>query len=296
MLDIARKHFDVMERLADPLVASGLLNHFDMHTGRGVDSSRHLLLRGNILRRCGRLMESRAVLNAFAREKGIGEIPDPDALCHPGLESEPGFVMAPLIVIDDFLPANEMDRLYRRACALEKEFVLAPSNRHAIGYDPDTRETLVHPQFDEADPVMRAFVGENLLRMQRAFGLPRFDLDAIETKLTCHRDGGFFVSHADNHKLFGETGRAITCVYYLGRNPPQHRGGELRVIDTSFPDQGMAENWFTTVAPTPNRFVAFPSWFNHAVSPSRVPENRFEDARFAVSCHVLKPADGQTWL
>ncbi len=299
MREAARMLYDVFARLSDPGVSAALIAQLDARIAAGIGPAQPHLLRANLLRRCGALAQARTSFDEHQRETaGDSALAarDSDALCPPGLQSGTGHTIAPLIVIDDFLPLAEMAALHAHACVLEPHFFDARTMAEEAIYDPEKRRTLVCPQFTEKRQFFLDFLDGNLARFQRALGLPAFAIERVEIKLTNHVEGGFFKAHADNHAPVGEAGRAITWLYYFGAQPARYSGGELIVIDTQLETAAISPAWFTRVEAIPNRLVAFPSWFYHAVGPTHVPGNTFADGRFAMSSHVRKPDDGLGWI
>lgn len=295
MLETARESFTQLLKLGDAQLNRALLAAL---AERDRDTSTTMFA-ANLLRRSGDLPGART---EFARLGTAGEDIltrcDHNWSCIPaGNSSNGGYAIAPLVIIDDFLPVERMQALHRHACEREGEFraAMATNGGAEPSYDPDRRQSLLDYNFTLEREFFSTFVSQNLPVFQRCLGLPEFPVDRFEIKLSNHVDGGFFRIHADNHAAFAAAGRAITWLYYFADEAASFDGGELLVLD-SCPDKStVSPAWFSKVAPVPNRFVAFPSAFYHAVTPL-CHVGCFATGRFAVSGHVRKRADeGLAW-
>lgn len=294
MHDAAKREYEVLAQLGDETVNAALLTQLDTKIAIGHASAGVRLMRANLLRRSGALAETRAELEKLLRDPHADGFTS-DVVIPAGLTTQDCNYIAPLILIDNVLPESEMKALYRHACEIEGRFRHARISSGDHPYDPDKRETLLAWDFEGKRQHFLDFVEHNLERFQDALGFPRFTAERYEIKLTNHLDGGFFNTHRDNHNAPNAPGRALTWLYYFSALPPRFSGGELFILDSNPTRQQASASFFTKVKPRPNRFVAFPSWYYHAVGPTRVPGNRFADGRFAISGHVHKPADKLEW-
>lgn len=289
MLEKARVGFEHLQRLANPALNLGLLANL---RERGLEDEAPLAA-ANLLRRAGDLAGARAVFTRIAGEMD-------DWSCIPaGQFSDGQLPLAPLVVIDDLLPPERMAALYDHACDRQAEFrhALATNDGADPSYDPERRQTLLDFRFTLEREFFDLFIDENLGRLQQCLGLPPFTIDRREMKLSNHVEGGFFKAHADNHAPYGEAGRGITWLYYFAGEDIRYIGGDLLLLDSRPATEDISQAWFTRIEPRPNRFVAFPSWFYHAVTPVSLPEGAgFPDGRFAVSGHLRKHHDhGIAW-
>lgn len=289
MLETARESFAQLLKLGDAELNRALLAAL----GERNRDTRTTLFAANLLRRSGDLNGARA---EFAKlgASGVSAATDVhECSCIPANNwSNGGYAIAPLVVIDDFLPVERMQALHRHACEREGEFraALATNEGAEPSYDPDRRQSLLDYKFNLEREFFSMFISENLPVLQQSLGLPRFSVDRCELKMTNHVDGGFFRIHADNHADFADAGRAITWLYYFADEAASFSGGELLVLD-SCPDKStVSPAWFSKVIPVANRFIAFPSAFYHAVTPLRH-VGGFARGRFAVSGHIRKRAD-----
>jgi len=288
--------YQIYQKLSERSVNMALLRHLDSKIGSGIEPAKAGRVRANLLRRIGDLSAAREAIFQYRNSLNAERAPldfDRDAIAPPRFLSDDEHTIAPAIVIDDFLPAEDMRAIHRLACEQEANFVQAgtDSRLREGTVNPEKRKTLVTSMLDFKRKFFLDFLRKNLSRFQRAFGLPAFEIDRVEIKMTNHIDGGFFKTHADNHTPIKKAGRAITFLYYFGNPQPKYEGGDLYLIDSCLDEGKLSETWFTKVNPTPNRFVAFPSWYYHAVSPIVLPGNRFADGRFAISGHIRKLAD-----
>ncbi len=295
MLETARQQFDVFAKLGNAQTNAPLRAQLKAKLARETPTPEALAMQVNLARRSGDLAATRSAIVELARLNGeTGDFSE-NAIVPFGLENPTGQKLAPLIVIDDFLQPDQMNALHRHACDTEDEFRKANTNSQSPAYDPDKRETLVNWHFTEMRDHFEEFIEQNLAEFQCILGLPAFVKERMELKMTCHIDGGFFRVHADNHEPITEAGRAITWLYYFGEQTPRYTGGELFLLDTELATGVRSTVWFTKVEPKPNRLVAFPSWFYHAVGPTQVECGEFGAGRFAISSHIRKPADGLGW-
>ncbi len=285
------KGFDHFSRLCDPGVNAALLAALAAHA----DTPKRDFVRANLLRRIGDLVGARAAFGRWIESAAApaGVRLDTRSVVPTGAFSSGGFAIAPLVCIDGFLPPERMAALLAHASAREEHFrrALATNEVGPPSYDPDRRETMLDFGFTLERGNFVQFVESNLSRLCDSLGLPPFTIDRIELKLTNHLNGGFFKAHNDNHAAYCETGRAITWLYYFGQEQRTFAGGELYLFDSKPGAERLSPAWFTRIDPQPNRLIAFPSWFYHAVAPTALVENAFARGRFAVSSHVRKDRD-----
>lgn len=292
MLEKAERSFERLARLGDPAINAGLIAALD----RAAPGTETQFQRANLLRRAGDLAGARAAFAAYLGQEGATL--HPWSVVPPGLRSSGGYALAPLVVVDNFLPRERMRALHMHACAREAEFQRAKATNQDAPpeYDPERRQTLLDWGFELEREHFLGFAENELGALRTCLGLPEFAIDRIEIKLTNHVDGGFFKTHCDNRAAYCEAGRAITWLYYFGEDPARYTGGALYIHDSKPARELLSPAWFTTVTPRPNRLVAFPSWFYHAVGPMQLPHAEFAAGRFAVSSHIRKcPDRGRVW-
>lgn len=122
--------------------------------------------------------------------------------------------------------------------------------------------------------------------------LTPFHATGFETELAAHQEGAFYKRHLDVFTGAGQAqgaanDRLLSLVYYLHKEPKRFSGGELRLFPQVRPAD-VSENGAIDIVPQHGLAVAFSSWLPHEVRPVSCPSGRFEDARFAVNCWVLR--------
>lgn len=284
--DSPARQFAGFARLADPAVNAALIAQLDARFGPDLPPAQRRM-RADLARRGGDLAAARADYAALAG----GEF-EPGVTVPCGLAANCGFAPSPLICIDGFLPREAMQSLHCHACEIRGRF--RPEIQHSTrpGERPSRAEALFAHDFTVMREELLAMVDERLAEWQRLLGLPAFRADKSRLRLTAQQGGGFLTAHADNTAPVGEAGRAITWLYYFGEDPPRRSGGDLLVLDTDLTAGTHSDSWLTRIESLPNRLVAFPSWYHHAVTPTAMQTDDFAAARFAVAGHVTKPADG----
>lgn len=189
-----------------------------------------------------------------------------------------------IIVYDEFLVAEEwrdlLDFTLARAPSFGVTNVLTNGTDHV---DFDTRRSVVLFDLEHIRPL---FVGRLLAFFPQVLAdldYPWFPVSHVEVQLTGTGDGEFFRAHTDDGS--GEVStRAITFVYFFYREPCAFAGGELRIYDTVWDDDGVhATGPYRSVFPAQNQVVFFPSWYLHEILPVSSPSGRFEDRRFTVN-------------
>lgn len=285
MDDRTRTQFETIDRLSRPEISQAMLSAVPDD-----GSPKSNILLANLLRRIGRLEQSREY---FSKQSGL-HLPVNNVTPTNGMTDGDHWI-APITMIDDFLPDARMAALFDHACALENEFSVALVGMEDAKMMPGRRQTLATANFQVEYDFFLKYVPSRLRQLQNDLGLPHSEQDTLEIKMSCHTDGGFFHIHTDNAGPVTEAGRAITWLYYFSDTPPRHEGGELVVFDTDIDRRKGSSAWFTKIEPKANRFIAFPSWHHHAVLPTRTHDAAFSSGRFAIGGHVHKPADGLTW-
>lgn len=274
--------FELFRKLGDPALAQAMLGALE-----GKNDARAQLTRANLLRRSGDLAGAKAAFAGLLAGQGRAELMADQWCAIPPHQLLAGFAIAPLVLIDDFLPTAQMDALHRHACAVEGDYVTRTSpaashDRHGAS------RMLVNPTFQEGRAFFADFLRDNEARLKRCFDLPDFAVSHVELKLMNNVDGGYLTVHSDHNGYADTEGRAITCLYYFGRFGSGFEGGELFVLDSHPPAARFSDAWFTRVVPQPNRFIAFPSWFFHSVSPATGTDGDFSRGRMSVSCQIRK--------
>lgn len=180
--------------------------------------------------------------------------------------------MTNVVMLEEFLAANELADLWQLALVRSDDFVASRviQGPHHDREDPRVRRSRV--LFDVARP--RELFARRIItflpRVLRRVGLPPFEVSDVEAQLTASNDGEFFRSHTDNDEhCVGD--RRLTFVYFFHREPRPFEGGELRIYDSEVP---------TVVEARVNQIVFFPSHLTHEVTPVSCPTRQFVDSRF----------------
>ncbi len=281
-----------MRRLSNPAINATFIKVLDKKLSINPDDEALLLARANICRRTGWLWEGRDSFSRLLNCEGSDNKPQlsENNVTPCGFRTSENMLVAPIMIFDDFLDQQVLDDLLEYALQNQGHFCNANTNSVDPTYDSDKRKTLVFRQFTKDRNRFEAFAKENYETLCDGLGLPAFEISKIELKITNHVDGSFFKTHCDNNGAFEQAGRAITWLFYFGKHPSRFVGGELYIFDSDIQNQLYLSHSFTKIASKPNRIVAFPSHFWHAVAPLKLPSNLFVDGRFAVSSHISKKA------
>lgn len=229
---------------------------------------------------------------SFQTSQLVSIVSDPPVITEPATLPPPGALpraedtglagrlrRPQFMLIDDFLSQQEHHELLAYALLAEQQF--KPGT--VTSYEPETRQNLAILEFGES--VHGRMIQNRLLMwfplFAKAFGMPVFAMGGMESHLTAAGDSHYFKVHSDEAP---EIPRALSCVYYLHREPRGFAGGDLRLFDCI--EEGGSRRpaeTFTTVEPLANRLVVFPSEEFHAAMPVRCPSRAFADSRFAVT-------------
>jgi SM-20-related protein len=126
----------------------------------------------------------------------------------------------------------------------------------------------------------------------RDLKLTPFAPTGVELELVAHEDGAFYQRHldlftGDVHGDQSPQDRLISMVIYLNREPKPYSGGQLRLF-TGKDVANPPPDEFIDIEPHNGMAVAFSSWLIHEVRPVHCSSDRFEDARFAINCWILR--------
>jgi Rps23 Pro-64 3,4-dihydroxylase Tpa1-like proline 4-hydroxylase len=186
------------------------------------------------------------------------------------------------VVIDDFLsPAEHQDMLVL-ATASEQNFQAGT----IAGGELEHRQNLVIENF--GDSAHAKLIQNRVLVwypvLARALGVPVVPVGVVESQLTAARSGQFYKLHAD---VGPDCPRALSCIYYMHRQPRGFAGGELRLYDCIEQDgQSRPAETFEVVDVVSNRLVVFPSGEFHEAMPVRCRSGEFADSRFAITTWI----------
>jgi hypothetical protein len=191
----------------------------------------------------------------------------------------------PIVILDEFLVADELDGLLRYALASRQSFIHSEVTRADGGSGEDLGHRRSRVLFDTGpfQPVFQRRIMGALPGVLRSLGLAPFPVNSLEIQLTASNDQEFFQPHIDSDK--GElSARELTFVYFFHREPRRFGGGELRIFETRVSDDPPTPSErFELVYPLQNNIVFFPSYFLHEILPVICPSRDFADSRFTVN-------------
>jgi Rps23 Pro-64 3,4-dihydroxylase Tpa1-like proline 4-hydroxylase len=205
----------------------------------------------------------------------------------PPLPTDRGLLAARYVQLTDFLSASEHRRLLEHTLAHQAAFhesgLVGREGEDVLDYGVRKSRTLSGAALDEVWPMLDRRLRAILPAVRKELGIAWFRLDNVERQLTAHGSGGFFAPHVDTgHPIAAN--RRISCVYYFHASPRRFEGGELRLYDTWItPSGSTAAGTRTTLPPTDNSIVFFPSDTFHEVCPVRCASDAFDDSRFTMT-------------
>ena len=209
------------------------------------------------------------------------------ALAAPLLTSD-----ASVLVLDEFLAPQELERLLRYVEARELDFVLSEvvsPGASAGAVDFEHRKSRVLYDAGEHQAVITGRILSYLPRILSEVGLDPFPIAQIEAQITASNDGDFFGAHEDNGEPPLHT-RELTFVYFFHHEPKAFRGGELRIYDPPKENSASgAAKTFRTIIPEQNQMVLFRSGLLHEISAVDCPTRAFADSRFTLNGWFHRP-------
>jgi 2OG-Fe(II) oxygenase superfamily len=195
---------------------------------------------------------------------------------------------APVMCIDDFLPAEDAFKILQECIDLKKIYVPGSIFDGA-------NKTTVNPHFrtNEVVHLDNVFRGasdrSDILRILKdriwthecrtLWHVGYFIFDVInyatshEVVVSRYGNGSFYKRHQDTRRD-NITLRLVSLVYYVNRVPQQFSGGSLRLWHDG-------EN--IQIEPKHNRAVVFPSFVFHEVDTVRSDDECWDQARFSVN-------------
>ena len=195
---------------------------------------------------------------------------------------------APYVQMTDFLGPAEHRRLLDHVLAHQEEFaesgiVGADGQLGVLDHGARRSRTLANARVEEIWEMFERRLAGILPAVRRELGMPWFPVAKVERQLTAHARGGFFVPHTDVGAPV-VAGRRISAVYYFHTSPRRFTGGDLKLYDTWVTPLGSTgAGTHTTLAPTDNSIVFFPSDVFHEVCPVQADTDAFGDGRFSVT-------------
>ena len=215
-----------------------------------------------------------------------------DAIATP---STPATTMGdlPVLVLDEFLAPQELQRLAQYVEARENEFVLSEviaPGMNAGAVDFEHRKSRVLYDLGEHEAVLSGRILSYLPRILPAIGVEAFPIARVEAQITASNDGDFFRPHEDNGEAALQT-RELTFVYFFHREPKAFRGGELRIYDSQPADNAekSAGSGYRAIVPQQNQIVFFPSHLLHEITPVDCPTRAFLASRFTLNGWFHRP-------
>lgn len=288
--------YQKLSQLSNPQLNLGLLSSLDKKLGKTPNDFGLLTLQLELFQKAGMLTE------AFASQQKIAELSGKfvsDEITGAAHQLSPvtkyfnvgkiepnNFSAAPLVLIDDFLSPNLVSELLTHTIEHEHKFRMANVGSDNPHYVPDKRLTHVCFDLGKFKANFRDFIKKNINNFTILLDVPHFNFDKSEIKITNHLNGGFFQPHADNTAIYGDSKRVISWLYYFHQTPKAFEGGELLAFNSNIEQQEYYTHKFTKIEPINNRFVAFPSCFYHAVTPTLLTDNQFSNGRMAVAGHI----------
>ena len=176
----------------------------------------------------------------------------------------------PHIVLEDFLPGDDLERIRTFAAKTSNAMVASrilnaeiPDGALDVGY----RRSQVATDLEEVWGLLDERLRGLLPIMRSELGIPHFDLGWIERQMTVSRDGDFFKRHIDEHHPLTDGSRVLTFVYYFQRDDVAFQGGHLRLYAQRDGEHGREQaDEYVEIAPGPNSIVFFPADWQHEVT------------------------------
>jgi SM-20-related protein len=195
-----------------------------------------------------------------------------------------------VLVLDEFLAPQELERLARFVETHESDFVLSEvvSPGAAGGaVDFEHRKSRVLYELAEHEALLSGRILSYLSRILPAVGLEPFPIARVEAQVTASNHGDFFRPHEDNGEAALRT-RELTFVYFFHREPKAFDGGELRIYDPQGTDDASGSTC-RAITPRQNQIVFFPSHLLHEISPVNCASGAFADSRFTLNGWFHRP-------
>jgi SM-20-related protein len=191
----------------------------------------------------------------------------------------------PLVVLDEFLVAQEWARLLRYVVKRRADFArsgVLDAGGDSRNDDQYRRSHVIYDLGNWHDTFadrITSFLPYVFARLQT----PPFPVSHFEIQLTATHAGQFFRTHKDDDAVSVRS-RAMTFVYYFFHEPKSFEGGALRLYDSQLDEQGhVTPGAYQTVHPMQNQIVFFPSDSLHEVLPVRCDSPEFKHARFTIN-------------
>jgi Rps23 Pro-64 3,4-dihydroxylase Tpa1-like proline 4-hydroxylase len=200
--------------------------------------------------------------------------------------AEPAEILpAQCLILEEFLPPQELERLIQDTLLRESEFHLSEVVSPGVnggGTDFEHRRSRVLLDIGRHGAALATSVKACLPRILPKLGYEVFPISRLEAQITASNDGDFFRWHNDNaHEEVAS--REITFVYFFHREPKKFHGGELRIYDSRWQDGYVPTENYRNIVPRQNQLVVFPSCLAHEITLVNCPSREFADSRFTVN-------------
>lgn len=192
---------------------------------------------------------------------------------------------APLVVLDEFLVAQERAGLLEYTLARSADFtssgVLDAGGQSRT--DCDYRSSRVLYDLEDYETMFIDRIMTYLPHVLARLRHPLFPVSRFEVQLTASNQGQFFRKHKDDDSS-SVSSRLISFVYYYFFEPKSFKGGALRLYDAQIDQNGrVTPGPSQTIHPMQNQIIFFPSDSLHEILPVECATGRFRDSRFTVN-------------
>lgn len=288
-------------RSLDPIARSGLLDQAERallaRLKRTDDGEGRLLERlAHIYRAQGRLEEAAGLFQTLVESgRASTAIRELNQILHAERPDQPVDEQtpwpSPFVMKKGFLSPRELASLWDEIDRCRDDFrpvgfMKADERGEAVrDYDPKTRQGFkLHTPLVKTlvVPKVETLLGELIERLR----LPPFELDAMETKITLHKEGGHFAAHRDDHPPT----RRISFGYYFQRGEKTFTGGDLLLYDQHSPGEEVVTG-YTRIVHAHNTAVFFRSDSLHEATPVHLLRTGPDEGRYAIIAHLRAKAE-----
>jgi hypothetical protein len=184
----------------------------------------------------------------------------------------------PVIIIDDFVPAEDNQRLLSFAASNEGEFRPATT---AGSRQSELRKgvALINPP-SELREFMMLHILPLIPSICEAFNISYRALDEFECQMTSYGNGDYFSPHVDLIEYRTGIQRMISYSYYVHATPRRFCGGALEIVGN---DVDGTESRTITVESLNNRMVFFPSAAVHGVTTVSLEGSKLVESRLSIN-------------
>jgi Rps23 Pro-64 3,4-dihydroxylase Tpa1-like proline 4-hydroxylase len=210
----------------------------------------------------------------------------------PPLEFTPRYSLevkqadAPVIVIDDFFPLEQNERMLSFIASSRNNFSSARTAEQQVEF----RKGLVLEDTHGIKEQMMLQILPMLPAICSQFHLTYSAVEAFECQITSYRDGDFFRPHVDLINLsdglsrpFESYQRLISYSYYIHVIPKAFSGGVLKIITPADETRQSNETAAISISPDNNRVVFFPSDILHEITPVTMVATEIDASRLSVN-------------